>query len=210
MANDVAIRCRCGEVTGTAAGVSSSNGNRVVCYCDDCQAFGYFLNETADLSGQDILDDHGGTDIFQMSPGRLRIESGAEKLACVRLSKVGMLRWFASCCRTPIGNTMSSDRLPFVGLIQSCMDHSKTPRDQSLGPIRMRVFARYARGDVSNLNAADGLALSGLWGLGRVLILGRLSGSHRPSPFFDEAGRYRAQPTVLTEAERERLRPAEG
>ena len=47
---------------------SSTTVNRVVCYCDDCQAFLHYLKRA------DLLDAHGGTDIVQVyseAPPRL-------------------------------------------------------------------------------------------------------------------------------------------
>ena len=61
--------------------VSPGAGNHAVCYCDDCQAFAHFLGRAAD-----ILDPHGGTEIFQMSPARIALTAGTERLACMRLS----------------------------------------------------------------------------------------------------------------------------
>ena len=62
--SDLALRCRCGHVRGIARDVSPANGFRFVCYCKDCQAFARFLERA------DVLDPAGGTDIFQMPPGR--------------------------------------------------------------------------------------------------------------------------------------------
>jgi hypothetical protein len=59
---EVPLRCSCGVVRGAARGVSGANGNRLICYCDDCQSFAHFLGPA-----QPILDSHGGTEIFQMS-----------------------------------------------------------------------------------------------------------------------------------------------
>ena len=67
-----------------------------------------------------MLDAAGGTDIFQMPTGRLKLTAGADALRCLRLSGKGILRWYADCCRTPIGNTVGP-RVPVVGLIHSFM-----------------------------------------------------------------------------------------
>jgi Family of unknown function (DUF6151) len=64
---DVPLRCRCGRVCGIANDVAPSVGFRLICYCKDCQAFARFLERS------DVLDAAGGTDIFQMPPGRVRI-----------------------------------------------------------------------------------------------------------------------------------------
>ncbi|MCG8589625.1 MAG: DUF6151 family protein [Proteobacteria bacterium] len=202
MANDLPIRCRCGNLRGRAQGVSGERGNRIVCYCDDCQAFGDFLGPDG------VLDTHGGTDIFQMSPARLEFTRGLDQLACLRLTSKGMLRWYAACCKTPIGNTMATRQIPFVGLIHACVDHEADgrSRDEALGPVRAGVNARFARGDRTQLDAHDRAPLSmGLGILGR-LVAARLRGDHAASPFFDRGtGEPVAVPLVLSEDERRGL-----
>jgi hypothetical protein len=43
MSRNVTLSCSCGEVRGLVTGVSPNTVNRVVCYCDDCQAFLHHL-----------------------------------------------------------------------------------------------------------------------------------------------------------------------
>ena len=181
---------------GVARGVSGDRGNRGVCYCDDCQSFAHFLGRA-----DEILDTHGGTDIFQMSPVHLELSEGKERLACMRLTPGGLLRWYADCCKTPIGNTLASRQIPFVGLIHSFVDHAGDgrSRDDTLGPLRMRVNARFAKGDRSALDAHDRAPLSALLRLAWLLLSARLRGEHARSPFFDPAtGEPVATPRVLT------------
>ena len=73
MSSNLAIRCQCGCVVGKATGLSPNAGSRVVCYCDDCQAF-------VDQLGQRevVLDSNGGTEIFQMSPAALTVSRGLD------------------------------------------------------------------------------------------------------------------------------------
>ena len=199
MATDVPIRCSCGSLRGVARGVSASRGNRVVCYCDDCQSFAHFLE-----GAEHVLDGHGGTDIFQMSPRRVEISAGAEHLACMRLTPKGLHRWYADCCRTPIGNTMASPQMPFVGVIHSGMDHASSgrSRDEALGPIRAGINARFATGDRSRLDAHDRAPASMLVRLMGMLLMARLRGEHTPSPFFDaKTGEPSVVPRVLTQDE---------
>ncbi|HET7540677.1 MAG TPA: DUF6151 family protein [Polyangiaceae bacterium] len=61
MPRDIPLRCDCGTLTGVALGAGPSTGCRVVCYCDDCQAFARFL------ARPDTTDEWGGTDIFQIA-----------------------------------------------------------------------------------------------------------------------------------------------
>ena len=38
MATDIPIRCECGSLRAVAHDVTRAGSNRVICYCDDCQA----------------------------------------------------------------------------------------------------------------------------------------------------------------------------
>jgi len=189
---DLRIRCACGAVRGVVRGASPSSGNHLVCHCDDCQAFAHFLARP-----DQILDAWGGTDIYQTSPAKVAFEAGDERLACMRLRPKGLLRWYASCCRTPIGNTVSAG-LPFVGLIHRCLDDEAGVR----GPVRARVFGRFARGDRSQLRAHDRAPLSLVLRFAWLIGQARLRGDQRRSPFFDpRTGEPVAQPRVLTAEE---------
>ena len=119
----------------------------------------------------------------------------------MRLTPGGMLRWYADCCKTPIGNTPASPRLPFVGLIHCFCDHAADARsrDEALGPVRARVNARFARGDRGQLDAYDRAPPSMLWRFMRMLLMARLRGEHAPSPFFQaQTAEPSSTPRVLT------------
>jgi len=197
--NEIPLRCRCGAVRGVAHDASARTGNRVVCYCDDCQAFAFFL-EAADV----ILDDLGGSDIFQMPPARLEITSGKDQLGCVRLRPGGLMRWHTLCCRTPVANTLASSQIPLAGVSRVLMDHEAHgfSRDDALGPVRDRVFGKFARGDASALGAHPTGSIASVGRMvGRMLVT-RLRGLHSPSPFFVPAtGQPIATPRVLSESE---------
>jgi hypothetical protein len=177
--------------------VTPGSGNRCICYCDDCQSFACFL-ERADS----ILDPSGGTDIFQMSPARLEISAGRENLACMQLRPgSNTVRWYASCCRTPIGNTPAEHRVPFVGVIHSCMDLEATgfSADEVLGPVRGSVFPRHARGDQTRLPRK--LSAFQILRLVRMILAARLRRDQRRSAFFHPSGELKVTPRVLTPEE---------
>src|SRR5262249_41181294 len=109
MSQDAQLSCRCGEVRGLVRDASPATANRVVCYCDDCQAFLHYLGRT------DLLDAQGGTDIVQVAPASLTFDR-RERIVGVRLGPKGLYRWYASCCRTPVGNTVGP-AIPFVGIV---------------------------------------------------------------------------------------------
>lgn len=108
MTKDMPLACRYVRVRGVATSVSPESSNHVVCYCDDCQAFARFLATPG------TMDVHGSTDIFQVPPAKFQITQGLDAIECMRLTDKGMVRWYAGCCRTPIGNTVSA-RVPFIG-----------------------------------------------------------------------------------------------
>lgn len=208
MSTDIELACACGKLHGKALSVSPSVGTRVVCYCDDCQAFARFLagaSTGGGVGGAAILDERGGTDLFQMAPSRLQLSG--DTLGCVRLSEKGMHRWYCTECKTPVGNTMGPG-VPFVGMIIAGfmrLDRDGGSRDAVLGPVLARVQTKFATPGAQ-------IPASG-WGTLRVIArtLKLLAGwwltrAGFPSPFFDEATKApRVVPRILSAAERKAL-----
>lgn len=201
----LSLRCSCGTVRGRAHGLSPETGQRVICYCEDCQTFARFLGRA-----DEILDPNGGTDIFQTSPARLELTSGTERLACVRVTPRGPLRWYADCCRTPIGNTPAATRVPFVGLVLRCVVTPETGvalLDETIGPVWMRCAARDARGKPAGDDVHDGFPLRLYLGLHRIVLRAWLRGDAKRSPFVDAAtGTPIREPRLLEKTELERYR----
>jgi hypothetical protein len=198
MSAELPLRCTCGRVRGVALDLSPASVNRVVCYCDDCQAFARFLERA------DVLDAAGGTDVVQLAPAQVRIDEGADALRCVRLSPKGLHRWYTDCCRTPVGNT--SPRFPFVGLIHSFIDPAAAC-DELVGPPIGVVHDRFATGAIPPLPhrvSMPTLILRVVKNMGSWWI----SGKGSPSPFFDARTRApRSAPQVLRVEQRDALRP---
>ena len=92
------LRCRCGSIEGYVA--APRVGARAICYCRDCQTFARFLGNP-----NEVLNGQGGTDIIATLPGHVHFTRGVDQLRCISLSHKGLLRWYAGCCRTPVGNT---------------------------------------------------------------------------------------------------------
>jgi hypothetical protein len=193
------LRCRCGQVRGVANEVAPDAGFRFVCYCHDCQAFARFLGRP------DVLDAAGGTDIFQMPTGRVKLTAGTGAVRCLHFSGK-VFRWYTDCCRTPIGNT-AGPRFPVVGLIHSFMSHDADgrSRDEVLGAPRCRIYERTAIGPLPP-NAPAPPSFS-LFALRTSRLLGWwLGGLGRPNPFFDAHTRAPlSAPRALTPIERTAL-----
>ena len=193
------IQCRCGTLKGHV--IRPGMGVRATCYCRDCQAFARFLGRP-----DEILDVHGGTPVVATLPSQVRFTEGTQALACMSLSPRGLLRWYASCCRTPVGNTSRDFRLPYVGLVEDCLKGGTPTVDESFGPVRARINAQSATGAVRAEPVANFFVTLGLM---KSVIVARLRGRHRQTPFFDPgAGRPVREPQVLGKAERQRLTQA--
>ena len=201
---DIPVRCKCGSVHGVLREVSPSRVTRAVCYCNDCQAFAHHVGH-ADA----VLDEYGGTSILQLAPSRLTITEGASHLACVRLTDGKLLRWYAACCGTPIGNTPGSYKLHFLGLIHVCLDLAalEVPVNKALGPVRARAFRQFALGDKTIVDALPGSILPSVLGGIRRVLAALFTGAYKSTPFFDGSGTPIAAPHRLTPEERSQLPP---
>lgn len=193
------LRCQCGTLRGHVSHTESVC--RGVCYCKDCQAYAHFLGKA-----DEILDEMGGSDVVATLPQHVTFTQGLEKLSCMSLSDKGMLRWYASCCNTPIGNTGRDYKVSHVGLLHNCLQDPSTRLDSAFGPVRMRVGMKSAKGSPKAMAASTTVSI--LRFMAR-LIRARLDGSYKNTAFFDpETGTPRVSPKVLTPDERARLMEA--
>ena len=189
------LQCQCGTLKGTLTHPKSVN--RLVCYCRDCQAFAHFLGKASET-----LDAQGGTEVIQTVPANLTFTAGQEVLACVRLSEKGLIRWYASCCHTPIGNTLSDYRISFIGLVHTCLQTPEKSLDSAFGPIRMRAFAKGAKGGGVKSNPLA--MMSGIFRMIAMLTRARVTGAYKRTPLFSpDTGAPIATPKILSAAERE-------
>ena len=193
------LQCRCGTVQGCLT--STTGVNRCVCYCRDCQAFAHFLGKA-----DQILDAQGGTDVVQTRPANLTFTHGQDALACMRLTPKGLLRWYAACCNTPVGNTVANYRVSFVGLVHSCLEGTGASLDQSFGPIRARVNTKSAKGEVPS---GSGGMMSAILPFIALVARPLIDGSYKRTPLFSaDTGAPIVTPKVLSPGERERLKSA--
>jgi hypothetical protein len=199
MSTQVELRCRCGVVRGIVTNASQRSVNRVVCYCDDCQAFAHRLGRA------DLLNAKGGSDIVQVAPASLTFVQGQDHVRGVRLKPGGLYRWYASCCNTPVGNT-ASPAIPFVGIIATAFDHGAQRADDAFGAPLGGFFGKYAVGQAPEGSTGLNLSLL-LRAIGKVLGW-RLGGRVWPHPFFKRDDGVPVYPFhVLSREEREALRP---
>lgn len=154
---------------------------RAVCYCGDCQAYAHVLGQP-----ESVLDSLGGTEVVGVSGAQVSIATGTRELACLSLSPRGLLRWYASCCRTPIGNTPRNWKLPYVGLVHTCL-RKPDSLEQSFPRVQLRAYTRSASGPAPRGGSVGGLIRLG--GLMARITGSRLSGGYKDSPFFDGGGR---------------------
>ena len=190
------LKCRCGAVRGEMQPRRAYT--RATCYCKDCRAYARFLGQPG------VLDEAGGTDVVPTAPATVRLTAGLEHVACMSLSPKGTLRWYAACCRSPIGNTLPTAKMSFVGLVSTCVETPEAPAEAAFGPVRCCVNTEGAIGEAKPAPFAVGTLIR--WFIVTTL-LARLRGDWRTNPFFDvETDRPIARPTVLSPDERERLR----
>jgi hypothetical protein len=193
---DRRLQCECGTVRGTLHQAESCT--RLMCYCKDCRAFAHYLGKSAQL-----CDAQGGVDIVVANPANIEFTSGKEALACMSLSDKGMLRWYASCCNTAIGNTGRGRKMAYMGMSTACLQDQAASIDSAFGAPRMRSFTEHARAGVPSTGVK---AVPVVLGFGVALLKARLNGSYLRNPFFTGDTEPLVKPTVLPPAEHQRLR----
>jgi hypothetical protein len=191
------IQCQCGRLRGSLA--RDASVTRLSCYCRDCQTYARALPHP-----ERILDPMGGTDVVATLQQHVSITEGKDQLACLSLSDKGLLRWYASCCNTPIGNTARDPKLSYIGLVHTCLEGTGTAAalDTVFGPSRMPVNTQHAKGKVKSNPLSAFVSTMRLIGM---VLKARMNGSWKRSEFFapGESGPV-VQPRVLSREERDR------
>lgn len=163
--------CVCG---GMRANIDTGDGSRLICYCDDCQAFARIVGR------EDWLDDAGGSELFQTTPDRVEITQGADRLACLRLTSKGPLRWSASCCGTPFANTQTTRQVPFASIaVRGMAEPERT------GPVVVRANRKFA---LKRIEGEAGSVRRMVMAFMARALRARLTGRHVQTPFFDREG----------------------
>jgi hypothetical protein len=131
----------------------------------------------------------------------LSFTQGQHHIVGLQLKPNGLYRWYAKCCNTPVGNTLTP-RIPFVGLLASVFE----PRlDDAVGAPSGAIFGKCVVGGPPPGSTGTNLPLV-------VQVIRRLLGwwlGRRtwPHPFFSrETGATLYAVTVLSPERREALR----
>lgn len=172
------FQCRCGTLRGEVD--EPHRAMRAVCYCRDCRTYAHWLGQP-----QQVLDASGGTDIAATHSRYVRLTAGAPQLACMSLSPRGLLRWYANCCNTPVANTPRDWKLPYVGLVHTCLERVQ-PLEASFPPVQMDINTKSALGPTPRRGGPVALARFGAMVL--RLSAARVTGSYRRTLFFDAKG----------------------
>jgi hypothetical protein len=187
---DHPLQCKCGTIKGVIGNPRSAN--RAVCYCKDCQDFARFLGQE-----RETLDARGGSDVIQVLPKNITFLQGMDSLACMRLTSKGMVRWYAACCKTPIGNTLANYKISFIGLLHNCLESADHPLQDSFGPVRCYVNPQGAIGEPKPKTSGTGAVL---WWFTKNILKARLNGDYKHTPFFRmDTGLPIVAPQVLRE-----------
>lgn len=192
---DLPVRCQCGRVQGVLH--HAEHATSAICYCKDCQAYAAWL----DKDGKQ-LDAQGGTHVLAVHPQQLAISQGMDAVACMSLSDQGILRWYAACCNSPVGNTPRNMKMAYVGLFESFVAQSRQEIEQVCGPVQLVSAPESARGTVAG---SGWRAAKPILGIMRSMVAARLTGSYRRTPFFTADATPVKLPTVLTPVERAAL-----
>ena len=110
------------------------------------------------------------------------------------LSEKGILRWYAACCRTPLGNTPRSAKVAYVGMVSACFEAGADGVDAVLGP-RDRVVLNGGSA-TCKVRATPIAFLLGGMRIGAGILAARFR-AEAASPFFDSDGRRLREPQVL-------------
>jgi hypothetical protein len=187
---NISLKCKCGAVEGSVSHVSPQVGNHIVCYCDDCQAFANHLSTSAN-----ILDEWGGTEVYQTAPWHINIHKGIEQLQCLRLTPKGLYRWYTGCCNTPVGNAISA-KFPFVGLIHAFIDKDEQT-GSLLGPVMGYHKLESAKGKVPESFQNTGMSMGTTMRVVWRIFKWKLTAGNKPNLFFKESGQSISKPEIL-------------
>jgi hypothetical protein len=190
------IQCDCGKFRAELTQFPKNTPGRLICYCNDCQAFLHYLKRP------DLLNENAGSEIIPAYPADIKIIEGKDFVKCVRLHSKGMYRFFSSCCLTPIANT--DPTRPWAGIHRRMYLSKGAARlDRELGPVKSSIMGKHAKGSLP-AGIPQTFDFKGMITVIPFIIKGKILGKAKHSPFF-ENGEAIVVPLVLTEEERSRV-----
>ena len=183
--------CSCGQLRGQIKADAITLGSHLECYCRDCRAAKLYFDQPDPAPG--------AVDLFQTTPDAITILTGLDRLGLFRLGPKGVMRWYATCCKTLIVSTPTTPRFP-IAMVQV----DQIANHQPIGPVVAKAFVPRPGGKSAHE------------GFGRIIvkllpiIAGSLiSGRWRQTPFFDDTGAPVAKAIIPTKQERAALYPAQ-
>lgn len=174
--------CTCGKLRGEIRDVSPAAYTHIVCHCHDCRSAYTHLG----------LADPEKVGILQTTQDRIAITDGGENLRVFRHTPRGALRWFATCCNTPLFFTPLKARLVHVGVNTDRLD-----RPAAVGKVTAQGFVPRPGGGTTH----KGMVPMVVRMVSRMAAR-NLSGDWRDTPFFDDTGAPAVSPRVLSREER--------
>jgi len=164
---DLPFACACGTVKGTLRGVTPARGSHAQCHCIDCRAAEVYLDQP-DPAPRAIQ-------LFQTTPDRFHFDQGFDKLSVFSFGETNLLRWYASCCGTPMFNTLRKPKLAFASIM------TRTLSDPApLGPIVGTGYIPTPSGKLRN----EGLPRL-IWGALSRAAGAKVTGRWTVNPFID-------------------------
>jgi hypothetical protein len=94
--------CACGEVQGIAR-VFTKNVPSAECHCGDCINFSRWMS-VEKKSRRNVLNDTNGVSMIQLFHDEFHLTKGQDLITAVKLRPDSLLmRYYTSCCCTPVG-----------------------------------------------------------------------------------------------------------
>ena len=177
--SSVAFHCGCGSTAGEVR-VGRNTGTHTRCHCTLCtRAMNHYSGPRTRAEG---------VELFQTTPDRISMLTGADTLVAVKVSPNDMIRWVAGCCDTVLFITPASVRSSLVGVVLDNVDDLRP-----FGPV---VAESYVGTGTEKGRHRSGWRMAS--GAVRRGLRARLSGSWRDTIFFDpETGKPTVEPVLL-------------
>lgn len=182
------LSCECGQVKGLLKNITAKKGERVICYCRDCQACAHHLGHP------EKLDEWGGTDVFLTTPNNMEFTSGIEHVACFQFSPSGPRRWYTTCCNTHLANTLPDPKEPLISLDMACVTQDSRA---FMGDIRKAIFVADAHGNPTIHKQFKGKSRGMIFKIIFRMLYVTLLGQRDKSPLFIRDDQPISEPEIL-------------